>query len=499
MSALLRSHLCAGIRAARPFGTGARTCYQVPQLPACDINPQPYQGRVYDELLALRRRHLPPWMITYYRQPLLLHQGRGQWLWDSTGKRYLDFFAGIVTVSVGHCHPRVTEAVKEQMARLWHSTNVYLHPGIGSYVERLCATLPPPLQVVYLVNSGSEANDLAMILSRVHTGNHNLITLRGAYHGTSYTTMGLTSISAWKFNAAISSGCHPVMCPDVYRGLWGGSKCRDSPVQTLRTCSCPSDQCQAREAYLAEFQEMLKSTVPHQLAGFIAEPIQGVNGVVQYPRGYLREVSEIVRDRGGLYISDEVQTGFGRLGSHFWGFQSHGVMPDIVTMAKGIGNGFPMGAVVTTPEVAGSMSEAWNFNTFGGGPLACAVGTAVLQVIEEEGLMEKAESLGNDLMMQLSDLRHDFTIVGDVRGKGLMVGIEMVVSKESREPLPGLEMNEIWEDCRDMGLLLGKGGIHQQTFRLSPPMCITQEDINFAIRVLRQALERHTKRGRGPA
>ncbi|XP_059830032.1 alanine--glyoxylate aminotransferase 2, mitochondrial isoform X2 [Hypanus sabinus] len=445
---------------------GSGNCQVAPQLPACDIEPQKYQGRSQQELLTLRRRHLSPFAFTYYQRPLLLHHGHMQWVWDADGRRYLDFYGGVATVSVGHCHPKVTAAGREQLAHLWHTTNIYMHPGTGPYMERLCSTLPHPLQVVFLVNSGSEANDLAMLLARLHTGNHSFITLRGGYHGGTQAINGLNSISSWKFNAAAPFGCHPVMCPDVYRGLWGGSKCRDSPVQTTRSCDCHSDtgECQAREAYLSEFRELLLSAVPQRVAGFIAEPIQGVSGVVQYPRGFLSEVANIIRERGGLYISDEVQTGFGRLGSHFWGFQSHGVTPDIVTMAKSMGNGFPMGAVVTTADIAACMREARHFNTFGGGPLACAIGSAVLQVIDEEGLMEKAGDRGTDLMLQLSELRQEFEVVGDVRGKGLMVGLELVRSKESREPLPPADVHRIWEDCREMGLLLGIGGIYGQFF-----------------------------------
>ncbi|XP_072113578.1 alanine--glyoxylate aminotransferase 2, mitochondrial isoform X2 [Mobula birostris] len=507
MSVRMRSLFVARIGISRRLssGNGGGLAGQrgkaqcAPQLPACDIEPQKYQGRSQQEHLSLRRSHLSPFTLSYYHSPLLLHHGYMQWLWDADGRRYLDFYGGIVTVIVGHCHPKVTAAAQQQLGHLWHTSNVYMHPGIGPYMEKLCSTLPPPLQVVFLVNSGSEANDLAMLLARIHTGNHSIITLRGSYHGGTQATMGLTSISSWKFNVAAASGCAPVMCPDVYRGLWGGSKCRDSPVQTTRSCNCHSDtgECQAREAYLSEFRELLLSAAPLRLAGFIAEPIQGVNGVVQYPRGFLSEAANIVRARGGLYISDEVQTGFGRLGSHFWGFQSLGVTPDIITTAKGIANGFPMGAVVTTPDIAACMGEALSFNTFGGGPLACAIGSAVLQVIDEEGLMQNAEARGTDLMLQLSDLRKEFEVVGDVRGKGLMVGLELVRSKESREPLPPTDMRRIWEDCKEMGLLLGIGGIFGQTFRLKPPMCISQEDVDFAVAVLRLALQRHTLRKSG--
>ncbi|XP_048450243.1 alanine--glyoxylate aminotransferase 2, mitochondrial [Rhincodon typus] len=234
------------------------------------------------------------------------------------------------------------------------------------------------------------------------------------------------------------------------------------------------------------------SAPPDTSAGVPAGP--GINGVIQYPKGFLKEAAEIIRERGGLYISDEVQTGFGRLGSHYWGFQTHGVKPDIVTMAKGIGNGFPMGAVVTTPEIAASMSEAKAFNTFGGNPLSCVIGSTVLQVIEEENLMVKCETLGRRLLLALAELRDEFEIVGDVRGKGLMIGVEMVDNRESQKPLPAQEINQIWEDCRDMGLLIGKGGMYEQSFRIKPPMCISEEDVDFAVSVFRVALQKQTRR-----
>ncbi|XP_041041316.1 alanine--glyoxylate aminotransferase 2, mitochondrial-like [Carcharodon carcharias] len=253
------------------------------------------------------------------------------------------------------------------------------------------------------------------------------------------------------------------------------------------------ESCQAKDAYIGQLHTTLQSAVPSRVAGFIAEPIQGVNGIVQYPKGFLKEVQEIIRERGGLYISDEVQTGFGRLGSHYWGFQAHGVKPDIVTMAKGIGNGFPMGAVVTTPEIAASLSVAMTFNTFGGNPLACVIGSTVLEVIEADGLMANCETLGTHLLLELANLRDEFEIVGDVRGKGLMVGVEMVQDKASQKPLPAQKMNQIFEDCREMGLLLGIGGMYGQTFRMNPPMCISRQDIDFAVAVFRVALQRQTR------
>ncbi|XP_072448921.1 alanine--glyoxylate aminotransferase 2, mitochondrial [Chiloscyllium punctatum] len=463
-------------------------------MPACDFKPESYQGQPYDALLRIRKEKLSPFTVSYYQQPLLLHQGHMQWLWDVQGHRYLDFFGGIVTISIGHCHPKVTAAAENQLRRLCHTTNIYLHPPLYEYIEQLTSLLPNHLKVVFLVNSGSEANDLALLLAQNHTRSHHIITLSGGYHGATISAMGLTSISNWKYNISANTNCHPAMCPDVFRGLWGGSRCRDSVVQTLRSCSCTADRCHAKDQYINQLHNTLQSAVPKKIAAFIAEPIQGVNGTVQYPKGFLKEVAEIIRERGGLYISDEVQTGFGRLGSHYWGFQSHGVVPDIVTMAKGIGNGFPMGAVVTTPEIAAAMSEATTFNTFGGNPMACTIGSTVLKVIEEENLMGNCQTLGNQLLLGLEKLRQEFEIVGDVRGKGLMIGMEMVDSRDSQKPLPAQEMNQIWEDCREMGLLLGKGGMYGQSFRIKPPMCITKEDVDFALSVFRVALQKQTSR-----
>ncbi|XP_015681804.1 alanine--glyoxylate aminotransferase 2, mitochondrial [Protobothrops mucrosquamatus] len=284
------------------------------------------------------------------------------------------------------------------------------------------------------------------------------------------------------------------MLPDVFRGPWGGSHCRDSPVQTIRKCSCSSGTCHANDQYIEQFKDTLQTCVPNKVAAFIAEPIQGVNGAVQFPKGFLKEAYRLVRERGGLCIADEVQTGFGRTGSHFWGFQGHDVIPDIVTMAKGIGNGFPMAAVVTTAEIAHSLTENLHFNTFGGNPVACAVGSAVLDAIAEDGLQKNCQEIGTHLLLEFAKLRDKFEIIGDVRGKGLMIGIEMVKNKETRQPLPAEEMDQIWEDCKDMGLLIGKGGIYSQTFRIKPPMCITKEDADFAVAVFHEALIRRMER-----
>ncbi|XP_047425209.1 alanine--glyoxylate aminotransferase 2, mitochondrial-like [Mugil cephalus] len=462
----------------------------LPEMPPCNFKPEEYKGISKERMMEIRRQNCNPMTmkITYYKRPVFIDQGYMQWLWDVDGRRYLDLFAGVCTVSVGHCHPKVTAAAEKQLRKLWHTTNIYVNSPFHEYCEKLTSHLPDPLKVVYLTNSGSEANDLAMLMARLHTGNFDIITFRGSYHGGSPHTMGLTSNSSYRYPVATSSGCTNTMCPDVFRGPWGGSHCRDSPVQTIRECSCSRGQCAANEKYIEQLKETFATSVPSRIAGLFGEPIQGMGGAVQYPKNYLKEAYKLVRERGGICVADEVQTGFGRTGTHFWGFQGHDVVPDMVTMAKGIGNGFPMGAVVTTPEIAASFVKAFHFNTFGGNPLACAVASSVLDTIREDDTQQNSLRVGTYLMEELAKLRDKYEIVGDVRGKGLQVGVEMVRDKASRDPLSPEAMSGIFEDIKDMGVLIGKGGVYGQTFRIQPPMCITMEDVDFFLAVFNKAI-----------
>lgn len=464
----------------------------VPEIPACDFKPEPYRGPTFEQVSQTRKQKLSPAMLAYYKKPVLVHQGHKQWLFDHDGKRYLDLFAGIVTVSVGHCHPKVNKALEDQLKLLWHTTNIYYHPRVHEMADKLTEKMPGDLKVVYFVNSGSEANDLAMFMARLHTGNYDVISFRNAYHGMSPYVMGLTALSTWRHKIPISFGIHQMMNPDVYKGVWGGSACRDSPVQTDRTCDCGAGPCMAADRYAEELRDVIRHGFPKNgVAALFAESIQGVGGTAQFPKEFLKKAFDITRENGGVCISDEVQTGFGRTGEHFWGFEGHGVVPDIVTMAKGIGNGMPMAAVVTTPEIASTMSGALHFNTFGGNPLSCAVGSAVLDVIEEEKLQENSLVVGTYFLKELAKLRDEFPIVGDVRGKGLMIGVEMVKDKQTREPLPAEDMGSIWEATKNMGVLLGKGGLGGNTFRIKPPMCVTKADIDFGVAVLRKAIADH--------
>ncbi len=441
---------------------------QTPELPPFEQQPQKYAGPSAEEVLRLRKEFLNPGIFLYYKKPLMIVEGKMQYVWDETGRRYLDALGGIVTISVGHCHPDVVAAANKQNETLQHSTTIYLHPNIARYAEKLASKMPGDLKVCYFVNSGSEANDLALLMARAYTGNYDVIALRNAYHGGNALTMGLTAHRTWKFNVPHSFGVHHAIAPDPYRGAWG----HDDP--------------DAGKKYAADVQELIDYATSGQIAAFIAESIQGVGGCVVFPDNYLKHAYEHVRAAGGVCIADEVQAGFGRTGTHYWGFETQGVIPDIVTMAKGIGNGCPLGAVVTTPKIAATLAQRTHFNTFGGNPVVCAQGAAVLDVIDREKLQENSLKIGRQISDGLVRLQEKHNIIGHVRGKGLMLGIELVKDRKTKEPAKA-ECAQILETCRELGLLLGKGGLHGQTIRFSPPMNIHAQDASFLLDVLDEA------------
>ncbi len=435
-----------------------------PTLPPCDHQPLPYTGPSADEVLRLRKEFLNPGIFLYYKNPVMFVEGKGQYIWDEKGKRYLDGLGGIVTISVGHCHPHVLAAAQKQNEILQHSTTIYLHPNITQFAEKLASKMPGDLKVCYFCNSGSEANDLALLMARASTGNFDMIALRNAYHGGNSSGMGMTAHSTWKYNVPHSFGVHHAIAPYQYRGPYG------------------YDDANAGKKYADDVKSLIDYATPGKVAGFIAESIQGVGGFVEFPENYLKNTYEHVRAAGGVCIADEVQTGFGRTGTHFWGFETQGVIPDIVTMAKGIGNGAPLAAVVTTAKIAQSLVGKVHFNTFGGNPIVSAIGKAVLEVIEKEKLQENSHKMGTRIKAGLEKLKAKHKIIGDVRGKGLMLGVEMVKDRETKEPAKA-ECAQVLESCREMGLLVGKGGLWGQTIRFAPPMCINQADADFIIEV----------------
>ncbi len=438
-------------------------------LPPFGHCPAPYSGPTAAEVLRLRRQYLNPGLFLYYKQPIMLVEGRMQYVWDETGKRYLDGLGGIVTVSVGHCHPHVVAAANRQNEILQHSTTIYLQPNIAEYAEKLASKMPGELKVCYFVNSGSEANDLALLMARLYTANYDVIALRNAYHGGNASGMAVTAHSSWKFNVPHSFGVHHALAPYPYRGPFG------------------YDDPEAGRKYADDVKSLIDYASPGKVAAFIAESVQGVGGFVVFPDGYLKNVYEHVRGAGGVCIADEVQTGFGRTGTHFWGFETQGVIPDIVTMAKGIGNGAPLAAVVTTPKIAAVMAQKVHFNTFGGNPVVSAIGKAVLEVIEREKLQANSLEIGARIKAGLEKLKAKHRVIGDVRGLGLMLGIEFVKDRETKEP--GKEAcAQAVENARELGLLVGKGGLWGQTIRIAPPMCITRADADFVVEVLDEAI-----------
>jgi alanine-glyoxylate transaminase / (R)-3-amino-2-methylpropionate-pyruvate transaminase len=437
-------------------------------LPPTSHQPRQYSGPSAEEVLAKRKQFMNPAIFLYYKKPIMLVEGSMQYVWDETGKRYLDGLGGIVTVSVGHCHPYVVAAANAQNETLQHSTTIYLQPNVALYAEKLASKMPGDLKLCYFVNSGSEANDLALLMARVYTGNYDVIALRNAYHGGNASGMGLTAHSNWKYNVPHSFGVHHALAPYPYRGPFG------------------YDDPDAGKKYADDVKSLIDYATPGKVAAFIAESIQGVGGFVEFPQGYLKRVYEHVRGAGGVCIADEVQTGFGRTGTHFWGFETQGVIPDIVTLAKGIGNGCPLAAVVTTPKIAQALTGKVHFNTFGGNPVVSAIGKAVLEVIEKENLQANSLKLGGYILAGLNKLKEKHKIIGDVRGKGLMLGIEMVTDRATKTPASA-ECAHVVETAKDLGLLLGKGGLWGQTIRFAPPMCLTQADADFLLAVLDEA------------
>jgi alanine-glyoxylate transaminase/(R)-3-amino-2-methylpropionate-pyruvate transaminase len=394
-----------------------------------------------------------------------------QYLFDETGRRYLDLFAGIVTVSCGHCHPKVIRRVQAQTGTLQHATTIYLHPNLSLLAQKLASKMPSGLDVTYFVNSGSEANDLAITMARLFTGNTDVIALRNAYHGNSPGSIGLTSHHTWKHPIPGAAGVHHALSPDPATSPLSGA----------------AEEIASKSA--GDIRELIRYSTPGRVAAFIAEPIQGVGGVTRGAPNYFREAYSIVREYGGLCVADEVQTGFGRTGEHYWGFQNYDVVPDIVTMAKGIGNGVPLAAVTTRREIAEALTSRIHFNTFGGNPVSMAAGLAVLEVIDEDGLQENARKVGARLLQGFRRLQTQHRLIGEVRGMGLMLGLELVADRATRQPATAQTL-EVLEAAREMGVLMGKGGLDGNVLRVKPPMCITIQDADFALDVLDRALAR---------
>lgn len=416
--------------------------------------------------LDSRARLLGRNLSVSYQRPLKILRGWMQFLYDDTGRAYLDVYNNVPLV--GHSHPRVVHAVQEQIALLNTNTR-YLHDNVTRYAERLTGQLPEPLRVCYFVNSGSEANELALRLARAHTGREDVVVLEHAYHG---HTTSLIDISPYKFNGPGGRGrkpwVHVAPIPDDYRGPYrrGDEGAGKKYAQ-----------------HVAEILQIMRAE-GRGVAAYIAETLPSVAGQIVFPGGYLAETYEHVRAAGGVCIADEVQVGFGRLGTHFWGFETQGVVPDIVVLGKPIGNGFPLAAVVTTPEIAASFDNGMEFfSTFGGNPVACAAGLAVLDVLEGEHLQENARRVGTYLLSRLKALQEMHAIVGDVRGSGLFLGLDLVRNRANREPAPE-QASYVVNRLRECGILTGTDGPHHNVLKLRPPLIFSEADANLFVAAL---------------
>lgn len=423
------------------------------------------------ESLALRSKHVLPLPGPMFAKPIQIVEGRMQFLYDENGKEYLDGFAGVATVSIGHSHPHFVKALKAQIDKLQHNPPLYLHPGVGTLAKRLAdkaKAVNPDMDVCFFTNSGSEANEMAALLAKVHTGRHEFVAVQRSYHGRTLMTVALTGQHTWRNLSPYPVGVS--FAPTDYSYRFDGT-----PEQSTK-------------AAVKGLAELLKTGTSGKIAGFFAETILGVGGAITPGKNYFPEAVELVHKHGGLYICDEVQTGVGRTGEHFFGIQHWGAKPDILVMAKGLGNGYPIGAVITTPEIAASVKGMLHYNTFGGGPMAMAAAHAVIDVIETEKLADNAKKVGGRLTANLGKIAAKSDKVGEVRGMGLMIGVELVKSKKTKEPAPELTMAVV-EKMKDLGVLVGKGGLEGNTVRIKPPLCLTEADVDRVAAAFEQALK----------
>jgi alanine-glyoxylate transaminase/(R)-3-amino-2-methylpropionate-pyruvate transaminase len=417
-------------------------------------------------ILEKQRKYLWPNHILYYTEPLPLDHGEGLYVWDTDGTRYLDFFGGILTTSVGHNHPKVVEAAREQTGKLIHSSTLYPNENHVALAEKIAEIAPGDLETSYFHNSGSEANEAAVLLAQLYTGNREVIALRHGYSGKTQLAMSLTAQSTWRMG--------PTFSPDIKHAH--NAYCYRCPLK-LEYPSCGV-------ACAQDVEDVIRTQTSGQIAAILMEPIQGVGGFVTPPDEYFKIAAEIARDYGGLVIIDEVQTGFGRTGGFWFGIQHWDVQPDIMTMAKGIANGFPLSNCITHSEIAEAMKGAGlTISTFGGNPVATAASLATIEVMEEEAPPSRSAALGQRLRDGLDQLWERYPLIGEVRGKGLMQGVEMVADRQTKEPTPE-GVNQLFEEARQRGLLIGKGGLYGNVLRIAPALTVSEEQIDEALLIL---------------
>ena len=414
--------------------------------------------------------YLFPSVAMYYQDPIALDHGEGMYVWDESGNKYLDCFGGVLTTSVGHVHPHVTEAIIDQVGKLNHASTLYANRPQSVLAEKLAEITPGKLEKSFFTNSGTEADETATMTAKLYTGRQEIITLRHSYSGRSAAAQSATGHSTWRLLPSQVPGYVQAVAPYCYR-------CPFKLTYPECDLACAKD-----------LKELIETSTTGKIAGFMAEPIMGVGGFITPPKEYFKEAVAIVRQFGGVFICDEVQTGWGRTGDKMFGIEHWGVEPEIMTFAKGMANGSPIGATIATKEVAAAVPTL-TFSTFGGNPVTMRAAMATIEVIERENLAHNAKVVGDYLREKLMGLQERFDVIGDVRGMGLMQGIEFVKDRKTKEPDPQTVL-KIFEETRKHGVLIGKGGLFGNVVRLGPPLIATKDHIDELVTALEHALEK---------
>ena len=419
---------------------------------------QPEQRSTVSDAVRKHKEFLFPAVANYYQEPIALTRGEGEYVWDDQGNKYLDCFGGVLTVSVGHANPRVNAAWKDQVDRIAHTSTLYANEPQSDLAEKLAEISPGNLKKSFFTNSGTEADDTAVLAAKLATGNQEIIVLRHSYAGRSATALASVGHKSWRPIASQIPGIIHAPAPYCYR------------------CPLKLEYPSCGVACADDVEDIINTTTTGNIAAFMAETILGVGGFIIPPKEYFPKVAEIARRHGGLFISDEVQAAWGRTGDKWFGIEHWGVEPDILTSAKGMGNGVPIGWTIATPEVAYAF-PGLTFSTFGGNPVSCAVGLAVIKVIEEDDLKTNARVVGDYLKNRLLALQEKHAIIGDVRGMGLMLGIELVKDRNTKEPNPEAVLR-IFEETKRRGVLIGKGGLYGNVIRTGMMLNTTTDTVD---------------------
>jgi 4-aminobutyrate aminotransferase-like enzyme len=419
------------------------------------------QAVTQSETVQKHKEFLFPAVANYYQEPLALVRGEGEYVWDDAGNRYLDCFGGVLTVSVGHAHPKVNEAIIKQVQTISHTSTLYANQPQSNLAEKLYQITPGRLKKSFFTNSGTEADDTAIMAAKLHTGRHEIVVLRHSYSGRSATALSAMGHATWRPLPAQVAGIVHARAPYCYR------------------CPLKLSYPDCGLACAEDIEEVIMTTTTGEIAAFMAEPILGVGGFIVPPPGYFERAVEITRKHGGLFIADEVQTGWGRTGDKWFGIEHWNVEPDIITSAKGMGNGIPIGMTTATPEVADSY-PGLTFSTFGGNPVSMAAALAVIKVIEDEDLRKNAAEVGAYLREGLDGLKEKYPVIGDVRGMGLMQALELVKDRETKEPDPQ-SVIKVFEETKKQGVLIGKGGLYGNVIRTGMMLNSTKDHVDQLI------------------